>query len=107
MKHKHIVLTILISCLTFSFIGCSKVSNGIPPSPTTSKFLKGADGPPLLIVDNVEKGYLDENSQGKLNPNQIDHIKVLSPASTNDLVSQFGQKGKNGVVLITTKRAGK
>ncbi|WP_018620739.1 hypothetical protein [Spirosoma luteum] len=106
MKLKHTILVALLGCFAFSFISCSKVSNGIPPSPTTSQFLKGADGPPLLIVDNVEKGYFGDLSQGrlKINPNQIDNITVLSPASTNDLISRFGQKGKNGVVLVTTKK---
>jgi hypothetical protein len=106
MKLKHTILIVLLGCFAFSFVSCSKVSNGIPPSPTTSKYLKGADGPPLWIVDNVEKGYFNDNSQGKLkiSPRQIENITVLSPASTEDLVSRYGQKGKNGVVLVTTKK---
>ncbi|NEU70022.1 hypothetical protein GK091_24290 [Spirosoma agri] len=105
MKLKRAILAVLLGCFTFIFISCSKVSNAIPPSPTTSKFLKGADGPPLWIVDNVEKGYLDDNrGKLKISPKQIESITVLSPASTDNLVSRFGERGKNGVVLVTTKK---
>ncbi|WP_461150589.1 hypothetical protein [Spirosoma pulveris] len=106
MKLRRTILVALFSYFAFGFVSCSKVSNGIPPSPTTNKFLKGANGPALLLVDHVEKGYFNDNSQAKLkiNPDQIESITVLSPASTADLVSRFGQKGKNGVVLITTKK---
>ena len=106
MKLKHTILAVLLGCFTFSFVSCSKVNNAIPPSPTASRFLQGADGPPLWIVDNVDKGHLDGNTRGKLkiNPNQIASVTVLSPASTDNLVSRFGEKGKNGVVLVTTKK---
>ncbi|QIP14686.1 hypothetical protein G8759_19755 [Spirosoma aureum] len=107
MKLKDTLLAALIGCLALSFLGCSKISNGIPPAPTVNKFLNGADGPPLWLVDNVEVVNPQEKGSIKINPNDIQSITVLSPVSNSDLIRRFGLKGKNGVVLVATKRAGK
>ncbi|QHV93999.1 hypothetical protein [Spirosoma endbachense] len=106
MQLKDTVLAALIGCFAFSFWGCSKISNGIPPAPTVNKFLKGADGPPLWLVDNVEVVNPQEKGSFQVSPNDIQSITVLSPASNSDLISRFGLKGKNGVVLVATKKAG-
>ncbi|GAB3949688.1 hypothetical protein GCM10028805_26370 [Spirosoma harenae] len=79
----------------------------MPPAPTATNFLQGADGPPLWLVDNVEVANPQEKGRFKVSPNDIQNVTVLSPASNSDLVSRYGQKGKNGVVLITTKKASK
>lgn len=56
---------------------------------------------PLYVVD----GMPVQNTAGRgldwLNPNDIAWIEVLKDAST---LSQYGVRGANGVVLITTKR---
>ena len=108
MKVRRAISAILVGCLALTSMSCSKVSNGVPPAPTASKYLKGADGPPLWFVNNVEVGYLDEQ-KGKLKiaPDQIERVTVLPPASNSDLVSRYGAKGKNGVVLVETKQAAK
>jgi len=49
---------------------------------------------PLIIVDGVE-------SSQDINPNSVDKIEVLKDAST---IQKYGEKGKNGVVLVTTKK---
>ncbi|RIV20020.1 hypothetical protein DYU11_24225 [Fibrisoma montanum] len=105
MKLKHTILTVLIGCFAGCFIGCNKASNGIPPAPTANKFLNGADGPSLWLVDNVEVANPQEKGSFKVRPDDIQNVTVLSPASNSDLVSRYGMKGKNGVVLITTKKA--
>ena len=57
----------------------------------------------LIVVDGEEKGYGQEVLD-KLNPQDIDVITVLKKESA---VEQFGEKGKDGVILITTKKASK
>jgi len=49
---------------------------------------------PLIIVDGVE-------SSQDINPNSVDKIEVLKDASA---IQKYGEKGKNGVVLVTTKK---
>ncbi|MDR0796816.1 MAG: hypothetical protein LBE79_12345 [Tannerella sp.] len=51
---------------------------------------------PLWIVDGKEVSTIND-----LNPENIENISVLKDASANDV---FGVKGKNGVILITTKK---
>jgi hypothetical protein len=105
MKLKHTIFVGLIGCFAFSLTGCSKVSNGIPPAPTANRFLKGADGPPLWLVDNVEISDPQLIRARSINsPNDIKSISVLSPSLTNDLVSLYGPKAKNGVVLVVTTK---
>ena len=58
---------------------------------------------PLIVVDGVEKGYGQEVLD-KLNPQDIESISVLKEKSS---VEAFGDRGKNGVILITTKKASK
>lgn len=107
MKLSHIILAALVGCFAFSFIACNKQSNGIPPVPTTNTFLKGANGPPLWLVNNVEVVSPYEKSSLKIKPDNIQSVTVLSPASENNLVSRYGPKAKNGVILVVTKKAGK
>ncbi len=55
--------------------------------------------PPLYIVDGVE---VKENDALKnMNPNDIESISVLKDAQSTAI---YGDKGKNGVILITTKK---
>lgn len=51
---------------------------------------------PLMIVDGKEIKSIDN-----IDPNKIDNISVLKEKSATDL---YGEKGKNGVVLITLKK---
>ncbi|WP_435354486.1 TonB family protein [Emticicia sp. SJ17W-69] len=55
------------------------------------------DGDPLFVIDG-KASYKDEMS--KLNPNEIATVDVLRNASATAI---YGEKGKNGVVIITTK----
>jgi TonB-dependent SusC/RagA subfamily outer membrane receptor len=53
---------------------------------------------PLVIVDGAEKPLdFDLNT---INPNTIQSIDVLKDASATAL---YGDKGKNGVIVINTK----
>ena len=57
---------------------------------------------PLLIVDGKETSPEDF---AKINSETIDHIDVLK-AGSKAAEETYGEKGKNGVVIVTTK-AGK
>ncbi len=55
---------------------------------------------PLIIIDGVEQ--IKDDAIDKLNPNIIESISVLKDESS---VNLYGERGKNGVILITTKNA--
>lgn len=54
---------------------------------------------PLYILDGKEINY--EELEKKLNPSEIDNISVLKNESAT---TTYGDKGKNGVIIITTKK---
>ena len=55
---------------------------------------------PLIVLDGVEQGYgMDVISHVK--PQDIKSIEVLKEQSA---MSLYGEKGKNGVIIITTKK---
>ena len=59
----------------------------------------GSDIPnPLVIIDGEE---LSMRTMNHIDPNEIESISVLRDAST---VAIYGDKAKNGVVIITTKK---
>ncbi len=65
--------------------------------------LAGRD--PLYVIDGVEISALNGSSPlNGLNQNDIESINVLKDASS---LAIYGQKGANGVVIITTKRGKK
>lgn len=107
MKSKLTTSVLVIALLNFSLTGCNKVSNGVAPIPAANVFLKGADGPPLWFVDNIEVPTPSTNGKPVVDPNDIRDVTVLSPDSNSDLISKYGAKGKNGIVRITTKKGSK
>ena len=54
---------------------------------------------PLYIVDGVERTSIDE-----IDPNTIERISVLKNQSSTAV---YGSRGKNGVIVVTTKGAAK
>jgi len=68
------------------------------PSSTVKMNISGLDSSPLFIVDGKEAA---KDIINKINPKEIESISVLKEASATAL---YGDKGKNGVVLITTKK---
>ena len=55
---------------------------------------------PLVIVDGVEKGY-STDVLSMINPREIESITVLKDQNA---IAKYGEKGKDGVILITTKK---
>ena len=68
------------------------------PGNKTSIFTTGTD--PLYILDGKEITNSDLN--GKINPEDIDNISILKDESATKI---YGEKAKNGVILITSKKA--
>ena len=58
---------------------------------------------PLIIVDKKE---VSKEEYEKITPQEIDHIDVLKPES-KAAMELYGEKGKNGVIVITTKAGSK
>jgi TonB-dependent SusC/RagA subfamily outer membrane receptor len=53
--------------------------------------------PPMYVIDGVK---MDKSSLSQINPNFIKSITVLKNASAVEL---YGEEGRHGVILITTK----
>jgi TonB-dependent SusC/RagA subfamily outer membrane receptor len=66
----------------------------------TIKATGGLTGQPIYFIDGVEATSTILN---ELSPDSIESISVLKDKSATAL---YGEKGKNGVVLITTKKYG-
>jgi len=50
---------------------------------------------PYILVDDVERGI------GQMDVNEIESVSILKDGASN---AQYGQRGANGTILITTKR---
>ena len=53
---------------------------------------------PLYVMDGIP---INANDFASINPNDIENISILKDASAT---SQYGSRGSNGVILVTTKR---
>jgi TonB family protein len=75
----------------------------LPPPPPPGVGIKvGMDGispPPMIIVN----GVISDLKVEQIDPNTIESINVLKDESAKAL---YGEKGKNGVLEITTKKSG-
>ncbi|MGE0018031.1 MAG: carboxypeptidase-like regulatory domain-containing protein [Draconibacterium sp.] len=70
----------------------------ITPSSQNGLTIKSGSDPknhPLFVVDGAEAKNIED-----LNPEEIENIEVLKDKSATAV---YGDKGKNGVILITTK----
>lgn len=79
-------------------------SNGDPTSGGQTIRIRGygsmsASSAPLYIVD----GMPYDGSISDINPNDIESMSVLKDASASAI---YGARGANGVIIITTKKAG-
>ena len=78
--------------------------SGQPGSSNTSVLLRGAGSingntEPLFVIDGVPMGSANFRS---INPNDIEKIDVLKDAGATSI---YGNRGANGVILVTTKGA--
>ena len=81
--------------------------SGLMPKPTSAVTIRGRGplgelGPePLYIIDSVEIAKGTPRPLDKVSPKDIVNINVLKGASATAV---YGEKGKDGVVVITTKK---
>ena len=99
MKKLITVLAMLIS----SGVCLAQQAEGTPKNESTTIKIQHApsvapDNAPLYILDGVEISYEDLN---KIKPEDIAVINVLKEKSATDL---YGEKGKNGVIVIELKK---
>ena len=95
-------LTGLILGVSSCFIGsaCSKTNLAVPAAPTVTIGGKQSEETrPLYFVNNVEVQNFKQVS-----PNAIESVNVVKPTATNDLVSTYGPKAKNGIIFVTLKK---
>jgi TonB family protein len=68
-----------------------------PPPPPPPPFMSGNGKPPLLVID----GKISAMKIEDMDPNTIESINVLKDETA---VDKYGDKGKDGVLEITTKK---
>lgn len=66
---------------------------------STATFDTSSKNAPLVIVDGVETE--DKEKFKKMNPSDIESVNVLKDKAS---IEKYGEKGKNGVIIITTKK---
>lgn len=85
--------------------GVVVTASGTPGNESTIRIRGGssllASNDPLLVVDGLP---LDGISLSSINPNDIESISILKDASATAI---YGNRGSNGVILITTKKGSK
>lgn len=91
MKKTSFLLIIAVCILSSQVFGQTIVYESKPP-----KAFNGAVLHPLVLVDNLET---DMESMS-VDPNNIETISVLKNGSALD---KYGEKAKDGAILITTK----
>ena len=65
---------------------------------TEGVFIRGTDKDPLVVVD----GKLIDGAKLKdIDPKTIDHMEVLKDKAA---IEKYGEKAKNGVLIVTTKK---
>jgi TonB-dependent SusC/RagA subfamily outer membrane receptor len=89
-----IALSIVLTPMAFAQ-SISKVDSLQTQSDTVRNYVNFNS--PLFILDGVELSF---DSINKIDQNDIAELQVLKDAAS---LASFGEKGKNGVILITTK----
>ncbi len=75
-------------------IATTKANKGLTINPPAIALAKTG---PLFILDDIE---LPGSDLGKVKPEDIESIEVLKDKKA---IEPYGEKGKNGVVIISTK----
>ena len=75
----------------------SRIPDTIPPEYKYVPPVKPTPSKPLVIIDGVES----EKGFESIDPNSISTISILKDKSATAV---FGEKGKNGVIVVTLKK---
>ncbi|MDX9929185.1 MAG: TonB-dependent receptor [Bacteroidales bacterium] len=80
----------------------SMQSSGEPGSDQATFYVRGVgtwnDALPLYVIDGIERNVTIFRS---MSPEEIESVSILKDAAAT---AQYGSKGANGVILVTTKR---
>ncbi len=103
---------LLIALCTLSMTALGQTPNEKPTikiyQPPTQRANVQETLPPLLIVDGVISHFNDkiafENKLKDIKPDDIQSIDVLKGEKAT---AQFGEKGQNGVIIVTMKKTEK
>jgi TonB family protein len=71
-----------------------------PPPPAESGISIEGNNPPLVVIDGVVN---EKESLKKINP---EDIKIMSVLKDEEAIKKYGDKGKNGVIEVTTYKDG-
>ena len=93
----------MIQTLTGQVAGLDVSTNSGAPGSNSLIELRGTNSingntEPLILLDGTP---IDEDDFRALNPNEIERLDVLKDAGATAI---YGNRGANGVILITTKR---
>lgn len=95
----------IMSSLQGRLPGVNITSDGQPGGTTTAATIRGVttinNSSPLYVIDGVQTRA---NIATMLNANDVESIQVLKDAAS---ASIYGTQAANGVIIITTKKAGK
>ena len=100
--------TFFAFCLSLPFVGFSQTQlpkeEIIAAKPMRMQSINGTN-PPLLVLDSAVFSF-EENADfskkiNSINPDSIESMNVLKGQQAMDV---FGEKGANGVIVITMKK---
>jgi hypothetical protein len=99
MKYLIVLLFVGLGTLTYAQKQQKQAPSEVASTKKAVKKVSHGDQLYLLSVDNktqeISKAEFD-----KIDKDQIEYVKVLKDAG---LISMYGEKGKNGVVLVVMK----
>ncbi|MEX0721522.1 MAG: SusC/RagA family TonB-linked outer membrane protein [Balneolaceae bacterium] len=85
--------------------GLTVLQNGGTPPISTDMYIRGRgtfnNSTPLVLIDGFEKPFTSEINFGGISVDEIENVILLKDAAA---LARYGQRGANGVLLITTKR---
>lgn len=107
MLSRFLLFALILSSLTASAqnVLVSKVRVTAPIKPDTATSIRIYCGPvklkskPLYVINGLAA---DSLRISQLNPDQIDSVRIMKG---NAATAIYGEKGRNGVILITMKPA--
>jgi hypothetical protein len=96
------LIVLLFACLcTSSFAQRQQKQNSSEVASAKKSVKKVSSGDQLYLLSTGNKTHeISKAEADKIDKDQIDYVKVLKDPA---LISMYGEKGKNGVVLILMK----
>lgn len=96
------LIVLLLTCLcTFTFAQKQQKQNSAEVASVKKPGKKTSSGLQLYLLSTGDKTQeISKSEFDKISKEQIEYVRVLKDAA---LISMYGDKGKNGVVLVVMK----